>query len=103
MASSLHLIEMDRSKTEVTMNLLIVMVVGLLAGWLAYALIDGHGLGSFGDLSLGIFGAFIATFIYSNLNINHSLAGAVTISILGSALFLVPVAIFSPHSHRRIL
>ena len=44
-------------------SLLIILVVGLVAGWLAGQIVQGTGFGAMGDLIIGVIGAFIGAFI----------------------------------------
>jgi uncharacterized membrane protein YeaQ/YmgE (transglycosylase-associated protein family) len=40
-------------------SLLIILVVGLVAGWLAGQIVQGTGFGLIGDLIIGVAGAFV--------------------------------------------
>ena len=40
-------------------SLLVILFVGLVAGWLAGQIVQGTGFGIVGDLLIGIVGAFI--------------------------------------------
>ena len=42
-------------------SLLIILFVGLVAGWLAGQIVQGTGFGLLGDLVVGIVGAFIGS------------------------------------------
>lgn len=46
-------------------NILIWVVVGGVAGWLAGLVIKGTGLGIFGDIVIGVVGAFLGGFLLS--------------------------------------
>ena len=71
------------------MNIIIFLLVGLLAGWLASLLIEGHGLGIAGDLVVGIIGSFIGGFVYNTIGASdRGFWGAVGTSIVGAVLFL---------------
>ena len=50
-------------------SLLVVLLVGLVAGWLAAKIVTGGGLGIIGDLVVGILGAFIAAWLLPKLGI----------------------------------
>ena len=41
-------------------SLLVILFVGLVAGWLAGQIVQGTGFGLIGDLLVGILGAFLA-------------------------------------------
>lgn len=42
-------------------SIIVILVVGLVAGWLAGKIVQGTGFGLIGDLAIGIVGAFIAS------------------------------------------
>ena len=44
-------------------SLLVILFVGLIAGWLAGQIVQGTGLGLIGDLVVGIVGAFIGSWL----------------------------------------
>ena len=48
-------------------NLLMWILVGGLAGWLASLVVRGGGLGLVGDVLVGVIGAFLGGFIFSSL------------------------------------
>jgi uncharacterized membrane protein YeaQ/YmgE (transglycosylase-associated protein family) len=50
-------------------SLLVIIVVGLVAGWLAGKLVRGTGYGLIGDIIIGIIGAFIASWLFPKLGI----------------------------------
>ena len=45
------------------MNIIAFLLVGLIAGYLAGKIVEGHGFGTLGDIVVGIVGAFIGGFI----------------------------------------
>jgi uncharacterized membrane protein YeaQ/YmgE (transglycosylase-associated protein family) len=48
-----------------TNSLIVVLVVGLVAGWLAAKVVQGSGLGLIGDIIVGVIGAFIGRWLFS--------------------------------------
>jgi uncharacterized membrane protein YeaQ/YmgE (transglycosylase-associated protein family) len=52
-------------------SLLVILVVGIIAGWLAGELVGRTGLGLIGDLIVGIAGAFIASWIFPSWNLSR--------------------------------
>ena len=54
-------------------SLLVVLMVGLLAGWLAGQIVQGTGFGLLGDLLIGILGAFIGSWLLPQLGIHLGL------------------------------
>ena len=68
-------------------SLLVMIVVGLVAGWLAGQVIKGRGLGLVGDIVVGILGSFIAAWLLPRLGVGLPLIGSVIVSqIIYSAI-----------------
>jgi uncharacterized membrane protein YeaQ/YmgE (transglycosylase-associated protein family) len=72
-------------------SLLIIIVVGLIAGWLAGQIVRGTGYGLVGDLLIGIVGAFIGSWLFPRLGIyfGFGLVPAIINATLGAILLLV--------------
>ena len=51
--------------------LLIMLLVGLVAGWLAGKLVAGGGFGLIADIAIGIVGAFIGTWLAAPIGYSH--------------------------------
>ncbi|HEX5004155.1 MAG TPA: GlsB/YeaQ/YmgE family stress response membrane protein [Gemmatimonadales bacterium] len=52
-----------------TESLIIFLVIGIIAGWLAGKLMKGGGFGLVGDLVLGVIGAFVGGWVFGMLGI----------------------------------
>jgi uncharacterized membrane protein YeaQ/YmgE (transglycosylase-associated protein family) len=52
-----------------TESILVILVVGIVAGWLAGKIVRGTGFGLIGDLLVGIAGAFVAAWLFPRLGI----------------------------------
>jgi uncharacterized membrane protein YeaQ/YmgE (transglycosylase-associated protein family) len=50
-------------------SILVILIVGLIAGWLAGQIVRGTGFGLIGDICIGIVGAFIASWLFPRLGI----------------------------------
>ena len=50
-------------------GILVILFVGLIAGWLAGKIVRGTGFGIIGDILVGIAGAFVASLIFPKLGI----------------------------------
>ena len=50
-------------------GILVVLFVGLVAGWLAGKVVRGTGFGIIGDILVGIAGALVANFLFPKLGI----------------------------------
>jgi uncharacterized membrane protein YeaQ/YmgE (transglycosylase-associated protein family) len=65
-----------------TQSILILIVVGVVAGWLAGAIVRGYGFGLVGNLIVGILGAFLATWLLPKLGVSFAVGGPVVTAIL---------------------
>ena len=77
-------------------TLLIWLVVGLIAGWLASA-VAGGGFGLIGDIVIGVVGAFIGGFIFRGLHIHvpwSGIPGTILVAFVGALVLLVILRVF---------
>ena len=51
------------------LSLLMMLLVGAIAGWLAGKIVNGYGFGLIGNIVVGIVGAFIGAFVLGKLGI----------------------------------
>ena len=51
-------------------SLLVILLVGIIAGWLAGQIVRGAGFGLVGDLLIGIVGAFIGSWLLPRIGIH---------------------------------
>jgi uncharacterized membrane protein YeaQ/YmgE (transglycosylase-associated protein family) len=73
-------------------HLIWLLLVGLVAGWLAGKMMKGSGYGVVGDIVLGVVGAFVGGFLFRLLGISaHGTIGAIVMATIG-AMVLVAVA-----------
>jgi uncharacterized membrane protein YeaQ/YmgE (transglycosylase-associated protein family) len=81
-------------RTEAAMSLetlLLWIVVGLVAGWLASVVVGG-GYGLVGDIIVGVVGSFIGGFIFHGLHLHSpfgGLAGTIFVAFIGAVVLLV--------------
>jgi uncharacterized membrane protein YeaQ/YmgE (transglycosylase-associated protein family) len=71
-------------------SLLIVVLVGIIAGWLAGQIMRGTGFGVIGDLIIGVIGAFIGGWLLPQLGIHlgAGIVGAIVNATIGAMLLL---------------
>jgi uncharacterized membrane protein YeaQ/YmgE (transglycosylase-associated protein family) len=74
-------------------SILVILFVGLVAGWLAGKIVRGTGFGIIGDILVGIAGALIASFIFPKLGIHlgTGLVSEIIYSAIGAILLLLVV------------
>ena len=72
-------------------SLLVILFVGIVAGWLAGQIIQGTGFGLVGDLVVGVAGAFIANWIFPQLGIRlgTGIVSEILEAAIGAALLLL--------------
>jgi uncharacterized membrane protein YeaQ/YmgE (transglycosylase-associated protein family) len=72
-------------------NLLVIILVGLFAGWLAGQVMRGSGFGLVGDLIVGLLGALVGDWLLPRLNI-HLGVGIVALiinAVVGAIVLLL--------------
>ncbi len=71
-------------------SLPVIILVGLIAGWLAGQVMRGSGFGLIGDLIVGLLGAFIGDWLLPRLNIHIGMGiVALVINALVGAIVLL--------------
>jgi len=69
--------------------LLWVVLIGILAGWLAGQIYKGRGFGLLGDLIVGIVGSFLGSFIFGLLGIAaYGVLGRLVMAVVGAIVLL---------------
>jgi uncharacterized membrane protein YeaQ/YmgE (transglycosylase-associated protein family) len=74
-------------------GLLIILVVGIIAGWLAGKIIQGNGFGLVGDAAIGIVGALIGDWLLHRLGVHFGsgVIGLVINATIGAVVLLLPL------------
>jgi uncharacterized membrane protein YeaQ/YmgE (transglycosylase-associated protein family) len=74
-------------------GLLVILFVGLIAGWLAGKIVRGTGFGIIGDIIVGIAGAFVASWLFPKLGIHlgTGLVREIVDSAIGAIILLLIV------------
>jgi uncharacterized membrane protein YeaQ/YmgE (transglycosylase-associated protein family) len=72
-------------------SLLIMLLVGAVAGWLAGVIVKGYGFGLVGNIVVGIVGAFLAGLLFPQLgfSIVSGIAGAILHATIGAVILLL--------------
>jgi uncharacterized membrane protein YeaQ/YmgE (transglycosylase-associated protein family) len=76
--------------------LLVFLIVGAVAGWLAGQIVKGHGFGLVGNIIVGIVGAFIAGWLLPmvGLNIGGGIIAAIINALIGAVILLFLIGLF---------
>jgi len=81
-------------------NLLVWVIVGGIAGWLASLVVRGGGMGIIGDVIVGIVGALIGGFVLSLLlpgtfGLTGFNFGSLVVAFIGAVILLFLVRLFT--------
>jgi uncharacterized membrane protein YeaQ/YmgE (transglycosylase-associated protein family) len=86
-------------------SLLVTLIVGGIAGWLAGLVTRGSGFGIIGDVIVGLIGAFIGNYIVNAfhlvINFGHPWLNLGVIAFIGGVVLLVIVGLLVPPSFGR--
>ena len=78
-------------------NLLIFLLIGAIAGWLAGLIVRGFGFGLLGNIVIGIVGAFFAGWLLPTLGVSFHLGNPIVTSIvyamIGAIVLLVLIGL----------
>jgi len=82
-------------------SLVVILAVGIAAGWLAGQIVMGMRLGLAGDLVAGIAGAFIASWIFPQLrfHLGSGIIPEIVEAAVGAILLLLVIGLV--HGRRR--
>jgi uncharacterized membrane protein YeaQ/YmgE (transglycosylase-associated protein family) len=74
-------------------GLLVTLVVGIVAGWLAGQIVKGSGFGLLGDLLIGIIGAFIGSWLLPQIGVHlgAGLVSEIANATIGAILLLLVI------------
>jgi uncharacterized membrane protein YeaQ/YmgE (transglycosylase-associated protein family) len=74
-------------------GIIVILFVGLVAGWLAGKIVRGTGFGIIGDILVGIAGAFIASLLFPKLgfHLGTGLVSEIVYSAIGAIVLLLIV------------
>jgi len=72
-------------------SLLVFIIIGAIAGWLAGLIVKGYGFGLLGNIVVGIVGALIAGWLFPRLGISlgTGILAAIIYAAIGAVILLV--------------
>jgi uncharacterized membrane protein YeaQ/YmgE (transglycosylase-associated protein family) len=73
------------------MEILIFIIVGGVAGWLAGLVVRGRGFGLIGDIVVGIIGALLASWLlpYLHVSFGAGIIGQIIEAFIGAVILLI--------------
>ena len=71
-------------------SILVIVIIGAIAGWLAGQIVKGFGFGLLGNVVVAILGAFVAGLIFPviGLGFGGGIVGAIIHATLGAVILL---------------
>ncbi|MCP4664463.1 MAG: GlsB/YeaQ/YmgE family stress response membrane protein [bacterium] len=76
------------------MNLILFLIIGCVAGWLAGLFMKGRGFGILVNLIVGVIGAFLGGFLLGKLGIDtYGLIGTLIAAFVGAVILLFIVGL----------
>ncbi|HEX6488791.1 MAG TPA: GlsB/YeaQ/YmgE family stress response membrane protein [Candidatus Dormibacteraeota bacterium] len=83
-------------------SLVVLLLVGLVAGFLAGHVMAGHGLGLLGDLVVGVLGALLGSWLAAKLGIAVTgLLGLILVAFVGAVILLLILRLLTGGLGRR--
>jgi uncharacterized membrane protein YeaQ/YmgE (transglycosylase-associated protein family) len=72
-------------------SLIVFIIIGAIAGWLAGLLVKGFGFGLLGNIVVGIVGAFVAGLLFPAIGISlgSGIVAAIIHATIGAVILLV--------------
>lgn len=81
------------------MDILIIVLIGLIAGWLASIIMRGRGLGVVGDIIIGIIGALIGGLLFRWLGYTpDGFWGSIATATIGAIILLAIISFIRKES-----
>jgi uncharacterized membrane protein YeaQ/YmgE (transglycosylase-associated protein family) len=77
------------------MSLLVFLLIGAIAGWLAGLIVRGFGFGLVGNIVVGIIGALVAGYLFPRLGIGlpGGMIGDILSAVVGAVIVLVIIGL----------
>ena len=74
-------------------GIIVWLIIGAIAGWIAGALVKGGGFGLIGDIVVGIIGAVIGGWLAGTLGISigSGIVASIITAVIGAVILLVIV------------
>jgi len=78
-------------------GIIVFLVVGAIAGWLAGVIMKGYGFGLIGNIVVGILGAAISSWLFPFLNlkiwVGGGIVGLIISAVIGAVILLFIVGL----------
>jgi uncharacterized membrane protein YeaQ/YmgE (transglycosylase-associated protein family) len=89
-----HINHLDIEEVISMESIIAVLIVGLIAGWLAGLIMKGRGFGVIGNIIVGIIGAILGSLIFGALGVGTaSLIGDIIMATIGAVVLLFLISL----------
>jgi uncharacterized membrane protein YeaQ/YmgE (transglycosylase-associated protein family) len=83
-----------KQQKDIDMGIIIFLVIGAVAGWLAGTLMKGGGFGLLGNIVVGIVGSVFGGLVFSFLGVSAGgMVGSIVTATAGAALLLFIISL----------
>jgi uncharacterized membrane protein YeaQ/YmgE (transglycosylase-associated protein family) len=87
-----------------TESIVMILVIGAVAGWLTGLLLRGSGYGIIGDTLIGLVGAFLGNWLlhatHFSVNLGSPIANRFVVSVIGAVILMLAVTLVRKRSLR---
>jgi uncharacterized membrane protein YeaQ/YmgE (transglycosylase-associated protein family) len=87
-------------------SILMMIVIGGVAGWLAGLVMRGSGYGIVGDIVVGLLGAFVGNWLLRamslSINLGSPALNRIVVSLIGALLLMFIVGLLRPRKRERV-
>lgn len=76
-------------------GIILFLIIGAIAGWLAGELWKGHGFGLLGNIVVGIVGAFLGSFLFRQIGVSLAagILGSILTATIGALVLLLIIGL----------
>jgi uncharacterized membrane protein YeaQ/YmgE (transglycosylase-associated protein family) len=75
-------------------SLIILLIIGAIAGWLAGLIVKGYGFGLIGNIVVGVVGAFIGQYLFPMFGLwGADIVGLIISATLGAIILLIIIGL----------
>ena len=84
-------------------SLLVILLIGMIAGWLAGTIMIGWGFGLVGNIGIGVIGALIASWLLPQLGIRlgTGIAASIVSATIGAIILLLVLGLINRRGRWR--
>jgi uncharacterized membrane protein YeaQ/YmgE (transglycosylase-associated protein family) len=79
------------------MDLIIWLIIGVIAGWLAGLIVEGYGLGLVGNIAIGVAGSVIAGWLLPRIGffMQGGVLAEILDALIGAVILLLVIGFFT--------